>query len=115
MTGTTTMVKGVEFSIAWIFKLDALTPKPLDDYNVLVQIRPSKQSSAIIATYDLNSPYLSFTPSEGRVELFLPPTVTTTFSFCKAVIDCWVYNNDSEDGDRSPTYEIIYDVGVSRL
>lgn len=107
------MTKGVEFEMGWRFKTAPATPKDLTGFNVLVQIRPTKESSTILASYTEASPEITFIPVNGAVDLAIPPATVSAFTFRTAVIDCWVYN--SVDGDRSPTYSITYDTGVSRL
>ena len=108
----TTMIKNEEFFMGWVFKINTSTVKPLTGYSVLIQIRPYKESSTILASYTESSPYVTFEPTNGLVSIELPPPVTGGFSFKKAVMDCLVYTNT--DGDRSPTYDIILDHGVSR-
>jgi hypothetical protein len=107
-----TIVKNEEFPIQWNFKVDSSTLKDLTGYSVLVQLRAFKESTTILASYDQNSPYITFTPLQGSVLLTLPPSVTEAFAFKKAVIDCLVYT--SVDGDRAPTYDVVIDWGVSR-
>ena len=109
---TVTLVKYEEFFIGWIFKINDTTAKPLTGYNVLIQIRPRKSSDAVLASYDANSPYVTFEPENVLVTLELPPTVTGAVDYKTAVIDCLVWTET--DGDRSPTYQIEVDEGVSR-
>lgn len=110
-----TITNGVEFLMGWRYKLDANTPKPLTGYSVLVQIRAHKEATTTLASYDQDSPYITFTPLTGAVDLVLPPSVTKSFTFTKGVIDCWVYDAVDIDGDRSATYDVVVDRGVSRL
>ena len=112
---TATIVNGVEFPISWIFKVDSTTPKNLTGFTVLVQIRPTKNSSTILASYTQASSQITFSPTIGRVDLLLPPSITSGFTFHKAVIDCWVKDAINVDGDRSGIVELIYDTGVSRI
>jgi len=108
------MVKGVEFSMGWRFKTDPVTPKNLTGYKVLVQIRPTKDSEDVIISFDETSSSITFTPLNGAVDLLIPAQVVAPLNFKKGFIDCWVYNSYT-DGERSPTYEVIFDKGVSRL
>lgn len=109
---TYTLIKNEEFFIGWVFKVNTSTPKNLTGYTPLVQIRPTKASETILASYDSSSPYMTFEPVSGLVSIELPPSITGAITWKNAVIDCLVYN--STDGDRSPTYELIVDSGVSR-
>ena len=106
------MIKHEEFFMGWVFKVNTSTVKNLTGYSVLIQIRPHKESSTILASYTEASPYVTFEPLNGLVSIELPPSVTGAFTFRKAVMDCLVYT--STDGDRSPTYDINLDYGVSR-
>ena len=108
-----TMYGGCEFEIGYRFKTDSTTPKDLTGYSVLIQIRPTKSSSTVLAEYTESSSYITFNPALGSVDLKLTPSITSAFTFTSAVIDCLVYN--SVDGDRSSTWTITYDTGVSRL
>lgn len=110
------MVRGVEFNMGWRFKLDANTPKPLTGYNILIQIRPYSASTTIIKAWTESSPEVVFTPLTGAIDLNLKPTTTLSFDFKQAVIDCWIYNGTTDtDGDRSSTWTINLEHGVSRL
>jgi len=111
---TVQMVEGCEFQMGWRFKINSTTPKDLTGYSVLIQIRPFKTSPAVLGSWNESSPYVTFTPATGAVDLNLPPSVTNSKNF-KGVIDCWVYNASDTDGDRSETYTVAYDTGVSRL
>lgn len=106
---------GVEFPISWIFKIDANTPKNITGFTVLIQIRPTKTSSTILASYTESSPQVTFTPLVGRVDLVLPPSVTSAFTFKTAVMDCWIRDGIDTDGDRGGVVELVYDTGVARI
>ena len=109
------MVRGVEFDMGWRFKFDANTVKPLTNYKVLIQLRPYSTSTTVIASWTDVSPEVVFTPASGSVDLHLKPSTTLAFDFKQAVIDCWVYNGTTDtDGDRSATWTVILDHGVSR-
>ena len=111
------MARGVEFEMGWRFKTAPITPKNLTDYKVLVQIRPYKDSDEVYASFNTTSSEITFTPLNGAVDLLIPASITSQFVFKnnKAVIDCWVYDDLFVDGERSPTYDIILNQGVSRL
>lgn len=109
---TYTLVKNEEFFIGWVFKVNTSTVKDLTGYTPLVQIRPTKLSETLLASYDSSSPYMTFEPTNGLVSIELPPSVTGAITWKNAVIDCLVYN--TVDGDRSPTYALTVDSGVSR-
>lgn len=109
------ITNGVEFPISWIFKLDANTPKDITGFTVLIQIRATKNSTTILSSYTEVSPEVTVTPLAGRVDLIIPPDTTSTFTFSKAVMDCWIRDGINVDGDRSEAVELIYDTGVSRL
>lgn len=109
----TTMIRGVEFYMGWRWVYGD-GPKDLTDYNVSVQIRPFKRSSKIISSFTRSSSYLIVNDLDGSVTLNLPPSVTLTYDFNSAVIDCWITNTDDTDGERSPSYNIILDWGVAR-
>jgi hypothetical protein len=113
--GTVSIVNGVEFQMGWRYKTNPTTAKDLTGFSVLVQIRSHKESNTILASYDQDSPEITFTPISGAVDLFLPPSITRSFTFKKGVIDCWVYNDVDTDGDRSVAYDVIIDQGVSRV
>lgn len=115
MTDPVIMTRGVDFALTWILKSDPDTFVDLTNFNILVQIRPTKRSSHIIGSYDRTSPYLTVTDNEGMVDLVLPPSVTSVFGYDKAVIDCWFYDDIDVEGERSATLDIIYDAGVSHL
>lgn len=109
------MVRGVEFAMGWRFKSDQTTPKPLDGYNVLVQMRPYDRSDIVIDSWTSTSPELTFTPANGAVDLLLRPSTTLAYDFKTAVIDCWVFNTLNTDGDRSPLYTVNLSWGSSRI
>ena len=100
--------------MGWRFKTDPVTPKNLTGYKVLVQIRPTKDSEDVIISFDENSSSITFTPLNGAVDLLIPAQMVTPLDFKRGVIDCYAYNSYT-DGDRSPTYDVIFDKGVSRL
>lgn len=107
-----TLIKYEEFFIGWVFKINTNTVKNLTGYTPLVQIRPTKSSDTVLASYTSDSLYMTFEPLNGLVSIELPPSVTGGFNFKNAVIDCLVYT--ATDGDRSPTTRITVDSGVSR-
>lgn len=110
------MTRGVEFPIEWIFKTAPTVVKNLTGYEVLIQIRPSAQSTTLIKEWTEASGEVLFTPATGSVKLTLKPSTTLAFDFKQAVMDCWVYNGVTDtDGDRSPVVSITLDHGVSRL
>jgi len=110
---TKTMTRGVEFFQTWRWVYgDA--PKNLTDYTVSIQLRPSEKSSTLIASFDRTSEYVTVDDLDGSVSLNLPPSVTLTYTFNSAVIDCWLVNTDDTDGERSPTDKIILNWGVAR-
>lgn len=111
---TVTMVRGEEFFIGWRWRTDSTTYKDLTGYTILIQIRPFDTSSTIIASFATSSPYITFTPLSGLVELNLPPSVTMAYTFKNAVIDCLVTDAANLDGDRSPLSSIKLNWGVSR-
>lgn len=107
------MTRGVEFFMAWRW-IYGDSPKDLTDYDVSIQIRPYDKSSEIIANFDRTSPYVTVNNSDGGISLNLPPSVTLAYSFNKAVIDCWIKDQADTDGERSPSYKIILNWGVTR-
>jgi hypothetical protein len=109
---TLTIVRGVETTLGWRFKIDPSTPKNLTGYSVLIQIRPYKESDTVLEEWTHLSPEVVFTPNTGSVDLTMLPTTTSAFTFKKAVMDCYAYT--TTDGDRSSTIELISDYGVSR-
>ena len=113
--GVFTIVKGEEAVIEYRFKTDPNTAKDLTGYSVLIQIRPYKSSSTLIGSWNQDSPHITFTPSDGSVLLNLPPSITAAMDFTKGVIDCLVSDNIDVDGDRSPTYFVVVESGVSHL
>jgi len=110
-----TMINGEEYEIGWTFKIDSTTPKDLTGYSVLVQIRPSKNSTTVIDQFTEVSSELTFVPVDGTVDLLLPPSLVRSYTFTSAVVDCLVYDALDTDGDRSEPVFLTYCSGVSRL
>ena len=109
------MTRGVEFPMGWRFKLDSVTPKLLTGYKVLIQIRAHEKSDVVLSEWTEESSVVVFTPLSGAVDILLPPSLTISYTFKTAVIDCWVYNGAIDtDGDRSPLYTITLNWGSSR-
>ena len=108
-----TMTRGVEFFIGWRWLFGDI-PKDLTDYSVLIQIRPFQKSSQVIATFDRTSPYVTVNDLDGSVSLNLPPSVTLTYDFNTASIDCLLRNTDDTDGERSVSKNIILNWGTAR-
>lgn len=110
---TLNMTRGVEFFTGWRWIYGDL-PKDLTDYSVSIQIRPYEKSTTIIASFDRTSPYVTVNDEDGAVTLNIPPSVTLTYDFNTAVIDCWLVKNDDTDGERSPSNNLILNWGVAR-
>jgi hypothetical protein len=108
------ITKNTEYSIEFIVDIDENTVKDLTDFTPLIQFRPYADSPIVLASYDINSPYITFTPFLGYVKLSLPPSVTGAFTFKKAVMDLLVTKEDDTDGDRSALIDIVVHTGVSR-
>ncbi len=110
---TINMTRGIEFYMGWRW-LYGDSPKDLTDYNINIQIRPFKTSSTIIASFTRFSPYVTVDDLDGSVGINIPPSVTLAYDFKTAYIDCWITNTTDTDGERSPSYKIILDWGVTR-
>ena len=114
--GERIITRGVEYPIAWRFKLDANTPKPLTGYKVLIQMRAHDRADEVIKQWTELDPEVTFTPLTGAVDLLMKPSTTLAFTFKTCVLDCWVYDGVADtDGDRTPLEHITLNWGSSRL
>jgi hypothetical protein len=108
------LVCGESFFIGWRFKWDEDTPQDLTGYNILIQIKPFNESQRPIIQYTQLSPELTLALPYGAIDLNIPASTTSTFTFKKAVIDCYVTNAAGTLGFRSPFTKITNTRGVSR-
>lgn len=88
--GERVITRVVEYPIAWRFKLDANTPKPLTGYKVLIQMRAHDRADEVIKEWTEVSPEVTFTPLTGAAALVQLPTLGFDFSSAP------IYVNPSE-------------------
>lgn len=108
------LVCGESFFIGWRFKWDEDTPQDLTDYNILIQIKTFHESERPIIEYTQASQELTLSLASGAIDLTIPASTTSTFTFKKAVIDCYVTNTAGTLGFRSPYTKIKNIRGISR-